>query len=95
MPSIGREDSLAELEISFNRQVRSGEITADVIEEESRAPSLGLAREDSLAQLKSSFHKQVRMYTDGAGVAAVVSSDALGCLGALSLMVSGDVKVSS
>jgi len=59
-PSIGREDSLAELEHSFNRQVLSGEITADIIEEEPRAPSLG--REDSLAQLESSFKKQVNCF---------------------------------
>lgn len=57
VPSVGREDSLAELEHSFNRQVLSGEITADIIDEEPRAPSLG--REDSLAQLESSFKKQV------------------------------------
>lgn len=59
VPSINREDSLAELEISFNRRVRSGELTADVIEEEPQAPSIGLIREDSLAQLKSSYRKQV------------------------------------
>ncbi|CAM9687486.1 unnamed protein product [Pylaiella littoralis] len=58
VPSINREDSLAELEISFNRRVRSGELTADVIEEEPQAPSIGLIREDSLAQLKSSYRKQ-------------------------------------
>lgn len=68
MPSISREDSLAELEISFNRQVRSGELTADVIEEageeeeETQVPSMGLVREDSLAQLKSSYRKQVFYY---------------------------------
>ncbi|CAM9518544.1 unnamed protein product, partial [Hapterophycus canaliculatus] len=54
----GREDSLAELESSFNRQVMSGALVADVIEE-SRTPSVGLSREDSLAQLESSFHRQV------------------------------------
>lgn len=70
MPGISREDSLAELEISFNRQIRSGELTADAIEEEPQAPSIGLTREDSLAQLKSSYRKQVSrmMFCVGVGV---------------------------
>ncbi|CAM9435676.1 unnamed protein product, partial [Scytosiphon promiscuus] len=58
-PGIDREDSLAELESSFNRQVRSGALVGDVIEEEPRSPSVGLSRGDSLAQLESSFHRQV------------------------------------
>lgn len=59
-PSVGREDSLAELESSFMKQVMSGEIAADPIEEEPGAPSQSLGREDSLAQLESSFKKQVK-----------------------------------
>lgn len=58
-PGIGREDSLEELEKSFIKQVRSGEIAADIVEEERQAPTLGLGREDSLAQLESSFKTQV------------------------------------
>eukprot|EP00752_Nemacystus_decipiens_P009895 g8828.t1 len=56
--SLGREDSLAELESSFIKQVMSGEIAADIIEEEPKAPPQGLGREDSLAELQSSFKNQ-------------------------------------
>lgn len=59
MPSLGREDSLAELENSFHKQMMSGEIPDAVHEEEEPPPSPTLERDDSLAQLERSFQKQV------------------------------------
>lgn len=60
--TLGREDSLAELENSFNEQMQSGGIPASVSEGEPPAPppsSITLGRDDSLAQLERSFEKQV------------------------------------
>lgn len=58
--ALGREDSLAELENSFNQQMQSGGIPVTVSEgEPPPPPPSALGRDDSLAQLERSFEKQV------------------------------------
>ncbi|CAM9440096.1 unnamed protein product [Ascophyllum nodosum] len=57
IPVLGRDDSLAQLESSFQTQMQSGEIPETVAEEEPTSPVLD--RDESLAQLERSFAKQL------------------------------------
>lgn len=61
--TLNREDSLAQLEQSFQRQMGAGSVPPMVAVAEGDTSSLRLDREDSLVQLENSFSNQVKQPT--------------------------------